>query len=158
MRNIAKKILERRPETKTHTLEQGAILTKCKLARTIQSKMATERRTHSPVAWSLCNWDFPTRCKFTNYLKCSAECNPLYQIEKYAPIKRPNARRNEWCADEEDLQTHLMYQRHITPEEKNFPAIAGEENAINRKHAKQLGLPPNETYTAHRNILNWSLQ
>ena len=103
MKNTINQIHTHGTAGKTHTHPPGEICTKSNLTSTIQAARETEIHPQIPATCSMRNEKSTTRYKFTHRLKRNVVCNILHQIGKFTPLARPNAHRNDCCANEKTL-------------------------------------------------------
>ena len=116
--NLVKMIMAHNTSNKIHTLKTNDALNKCQILLTAKATKGSEKAPPSPIECPLCHHQFSSRFKFTQHLKTNIDCNLLHQIEKFTPLKCSNKNCNECCANNNDLQKHLLYHCHLTQEER----------------------------------------
>ena len=128
------------------------MLTKCKLLLKTKTENEKDTRARNPIAFSLCNEQFPTRFKFDKHLKRNADCNIQYQVGKFAHLNAQVPIVTN-VAQKKRTFGNTFNTIATSPRKKIFFSIPESENAINRENAKQLGIPSEDIY-----ISSWKIK
>ena len=101
---------------------------------------------------SLRNEEFQPLYALSAHFRGNKERYAPNQVQKSAPIQCHNIRCIAIISHEADLRHHLKYNFHLTLEARGSFSIHEDDNKINRKYTKQLGIRNKDITIANGNV------
>ena len=131
---LIKKILQHDLTKNISNLNYKDLLKWSEIIPNIKANIKCEPKTQHPAICPSCENTFPSKYKLTMHLKTNPDCNLINLIHKSTPLSCPNPNCDKWCANEMELNKHILYHCHLTNEEKAFFTNPNPDDLfINRK-------------------------